>query len=351
MELGEAGEALFIEEESSPTIPPTRHLEPSDSNVFLDPDSALSPDSDIQLSNIDCSPQIVNKQLDIEKSQANHEPVPKYAYEQLVLPSVDVDVLNSNISVNTRRHGPKRSSIHKPPSKQSSEDDDHEIENIFHPKKHQSRPRHRDSTPISLNENLPSQIDSEHNKSSETSGPKRSVSENDLSFFPIDDDKHSESSTPFVDAHSRMNSIDSRRKLLIIPPQLTIDSDADEEEQDSYNSSLEEEDEFPEKNTRTLSNPIPIEQKGKKNEDDDDEDEKQQPSTLINAIFSQSAPSTNVRISQSNETNNHLLNASFSPTSAFQQYVYSFSFISIILLSLVRLIFDQAVPNPILNTN
>ena len=336
MELGEAGEALFLEdEENSPTLPPTRHLEPSDSSIFLDPDSALSPDSDPQLSNIDTSPQIINKQLDIENSQANHEPVPKYAYEQLVLPSVEVDVLNSNTSVNTRRRASKRRSINNNPrSKQSSEEEDvdREIERFYLSNKQRARAHQRDSTPTSLIENLPSQVDPEQIKSSEASAPKRSASENDLSFFPIDDDKHSESSTPFVDAHSRMNSIDSRRKVMIIPPRFPNESDGDEEDQASYTSSPEEEEEVQEKTTRTLSNPIPIEQKGLKNEDEDEDE--QQPSTLMNGIFSQSAPSTNIRISQSNETNNYLLNASFSPNSAFPMYVHSSSLIFMVNFSL-----------------
>ena len=319
MELGEAGEALFIEEEDGASLPPMRHLEPSDSSVFFDPDSALSMTSDPQLSNIDCSPQIINKQLDIEKAQENHEPIPKYAYEQPDLPSVDVDVLNSTTTVNTRRRRSKRASIINT-RKQSSEEEDQEIEKIFSSIRRRSRTQQRDLTPTSLHENLLSQNDSEKLNSPETFVPKRSASENDLPFFPIDDDKNSESSTPFVDAHSRMNSIDSRKKVLIIPPRLTIESD--DEDQESYDSSPEEEEDMQEKTTRTLSNPIPIEQKVK---DDAEIDEEEQPSTLINTIFSQSAPSANVRISQSNETNSYLLNENFSPSLAFPMFVHLFS--------------------------
>lgn len=345
MELGGAGEALFVEEEDGVSLPPVRHLEPSDSSAFLDPDSALSFTSDPQLSNIDCSPQIINKQLDIEKAQENHEPVPKYAYEQPVLPSVDVDVLNSTTMVNNRRRRSKRSSINIT-NKQSSEEEDQEVEKIYSSILRRSRNHQRDPTPTSLHENLSSHNDSDKLNSSDTAAPKRSASENDLPFFPIDDDKNSESSTPFVDAHSRMNSIDSRKKVLIIPPRLTIESD--DEDQESYSSSPEEE-EMQEKTTRTLSNPIPIEQKVK---DEELIIEDEQPNTLINTIFSQSAPSANVRISQSTETNNYLLSENFSPSLAFTrfgQFYFFSSFSSSFLSSVVPRIFDQKVPNPIAN--
>src|SRR5262249_5921492 len=105
MQLGEAGEALFIEEEATPSLPPVRHLEPSDSNIFLDPDNALVPNSNLQLSNIDTSPQIINKQIDEKKSHENHEPIAKYAYEQSVVPSVDVD----NTTTSNHRHQKRRS--------------------------------------------------------------------------------------------------------------------------------------------------------------------------------------------------------------------------------------------------
>jgi phosphatidate phosphatase LPIN len=319
MELGEAGEALFIEEATAATMPPTRHLEPSDSNTFLDPDNALSLNSNPQLSNIDCSPQIINKQIDRQNSHENHQSTPKYAYEQPIVSSVDVDVLNSNTTISNSRRRQKRRAMTSI-SKQSSEEDDQEIEKIFSSIKRRSRTRQRDSTPTSLHENLSGEDTSEQADSPLKLLRKRSASENDLQFFPIDDEKHSESSTPFVDAHSRINSIDSRKKLLIIPPRVTFESDHDGEDE-SDSSSPEDsirENGINQRTTRTLSNPIPIEQKPKENEDEEESN------TLINTIFSRSAPLGNlsstipIRISQSNAVNSYYLNENFSPTSAFE---------------------------------
>jgi hypothetical protein len=140
----------------------------------------------------------------------------------------------------------------------------------------------------------------------------------------MDDDKQSESSTPFVDAHSRINSIDSRKKLLIIPPKIALetndDGDGDNESNDSSSEDSIHDEEFHQKSTRTLSNPIPIEQKPINNNDDEEESH-----TLIDTIFSQSAPLINnsdnlsIRISQLNDTNSYYLNENFSPTSSFQR--------------------------------
>lgn len=327
MELGGAGEAVFIEEDS--IVPTQRHLEPSDSNIFLDPDNALLTDSHPQLSNIDCSPQIINKQIDEQKAHENHETPPIYAYEQSNDSNIDVDVLNSNTTVNNRRHT-KRRSIMKNTRKQSSEDDyDQEVEKAFSPTKRQSRAKARDSTPTSLNEIPTNHMNDDESKTNLSLQRKRSASESDLAFFPIDDDKQSESSTPFVDAHSRMNSIDSRKKVLIIPPRKSPELDTDEDGEDddddddneSYTSSPEEsllDDVNHMKTTRTLSNPIPIEVKSTVNNQDEEQN------TLISPIFSQSAPLTNninipsTRMSQSNTNDSYYLNESFSPNSSFE---------------------------------
>jgi hypothetical protein len=153
---------------------------------------------------------------------------------------------------------------------------------------------------------------------------RRSASENDLPFFQIDGEDLSEPSTPFVDAHSRINSIDSRQKLLIIPPRISVkfdDDDADE----SYSSSQEDsinDDDIQQKTKRTLSNPIPIEQKTIQN---DSLEPNNQLNPLINTIFSQSAPLTNnintvpIRISQSNDPTAYYLNEDFSPALSFEK--------------------------------
>jgi hypothetical protein len=294
-------------------------LEPSDSNIFLDPDNALSINSHSQLSNIDCSPQIINKQLDEKKSHENHEPVPKYAYEQPSIPSKDVDVLNSNTSISNRRRLKRRSiNNNNNNNKQSSEEEDQEIEKIFSSTKRRSRAQQRDSTPTSLNGNQSGYNNGEETNTSLILLRRRSASESDLPFFPIDDEKQSESSTPFVDAHSRINSIDSRKKLLIIPPRISIGTDGDDDDDESYSSGPDENEEHHEKTTRTLSNPIPIEQKPV-NVDEEESN------TLIDTFFSQSAPIANKLnndlnlISQLNALNSYYLNENFSPSSSFER--------------------------------
>ncbi|CAF1425958.1 unnamed protein product [Adineta steineri] len=328
MQLGEAGEALFIEEDTTtPSLAPTRHLDPSNNNIFYDPDNALSLDTHPQLSNIDCTPQIINKQLDEQKSRDTNEPVAKYAYEQPLVSSVDVDVLNSNTSISNRRNKKRRpTNRNRQISKQSSEEEDQEIEKMFSTIKHRSRGRKRDSTPVSMHDD---NMNNDNNERTDSSLPivrKRSASESDLPFFQLDDEKQSESSTPFVDAHSRMNSIDSRQKLLIIPPRISVESDDDDDGDDddnSYSSSPEDsilDEEFHQKTKRTLSNPIPIEQKPK---EDDLSKSDNLLNPLLNAIFSHSAPLNNtidtvpIRLSQSINPNPYFLNEDFTPPSSF----------------------------------
>lgn len=346
MELGAAGEALFLEEDSAVNLPPQRHLEPSDSNIFLDPDNALLTTSQPQLSNIDCSPQIINKQLDEQKAHENHESTPKYAYEQSNSSNIEVDVLTSTTTMNTnnnnnnnsrRRHPmPRRRSTISNMQRQSSEEDvDQEVETICSSMRRRSRAKRRGSTSKSLNENPANQIKDDETQANTAFQRKRSSSENDLQFFPIDDEKQSESSTPFVDAHSRMNSIDSRKKVLFVlpskSPQLDNDDEDDEEEEEeeeeedneSYTSSPEDsiQDETTQaRTTRTMSNPIPIEIKPVENYQYEDES-----NSLINTMLSQSAPLTNnnlntasARISQSNASDSYYLSESFSPTSSFE---------------------------------
>ncbi|CAF3544133.1 unnamed protein product [Rotaria sp. Silwood1] len=323
MELGPAGEALFVEEETTTqNLSPSRHLEPSDSNIFLDPDSAILTDSHPQLSNIDCSPQIINKQLDEEKAHENNESTPKYAYEHPSISSVNVDVLNSNVSISNRRRSKRRiSNRNEQINKDLNEDDDEEVEKIFSSKQDSSHLRQRASTSISMNEKLTDHRDDEKINTSLKLSRKHSASETDMLLFQIDDEKQSESSTPFVDAHSRMNSIDSRKKLLIIPPKMSNGIDNDDEE--NYSSSLEDDDqeENDERHTRTLSNPIAIEPKPILN---DSLPTTEESNSIMNTIFSQSAPIANddatvpIRLTQSTDSAPFYLNEDFSPTSAFE---------------------------------
>ncbi|CAF4683083.1 unnamed protein product, partial [Rotaria socialis] len=144
MELGEAGEALFVEEETdTQCLSSNRHLESSDGNKFLDPDSAISTDYRLQPSNIDCSPQIINKQYDEEEAQENNEPITKYAYEQ---PSTDADAVNSNTSIVTRRRQ-KRLTLNC--TEQTNENEDQEVEKLYLSNQNRSRSHQRTSTSIS----------------------------------------------------------------------------------------------------------------------------------------------------------------------------------------------------------
>ncbi|CAF1434877.1 unnamed protein product [Rotaria sordida] len=324
MELGEAGEALFIEEETTTqNLSPNRHLEPSDSSIFLDPDGAILTNSHPQLSIIDCTPQIINKQLDEEKAHENNESsVPKYAYEQPSISSINVDVLNSNVII-SNRHQQRRRTINRMEQihKDLNHDEDQEVEKIFLSNSNSSRLRRRTSTSISMNDKL-----TNHKNNKQIGLPlklsrRHSASENDLLLFEIDgDEKESTSSPPFVDAHSRMNSIDSRKKLFIIPPRTSNDIDDDDE---SYSSSLEDDNnnDNSDRNIRTLSNPIPIEQKSIINDITPTTDES---NSLINTIFSQSAPITindntiPIRMTQSTDSASFYLNESYSPATSYE---------------------------------
>ncbi|CAM4821302.1 unnamed protein product [Rotaria magnacalcarata] len=318
MELGEAGEALFVEEETgTQCLSPNQHLESSDSNKVLDPDSAIATDSRSQPSNIDCSSQIINKQFDEEKAQENNEPIPIYAYEQ---PLAAADVLNSNTSIVNRRRQ-KRLTLNC--TEQTNENEDQEVEKLFLSNQNRSRLRQRSSTSISMNDNLTNNRSDEQTDSSLGIVRQHSASENDLLLFQIDDEKQSTSSTPFVDAHSRMNSIDSRKKLLPIANKTANEIENDE----SYSSSMEDDDDDDEnfkKTTRTLSNPIPIEQKLTTNDIQSTVTSTDESNPIIDTIFSQSAPITtktnnvSMLINPVNNSSSFYINENFLPTSSFE---------------------------------
>lgn len=132
---------------------------------------------------------------------------------------------------------------------------------------------------------------------------KRSASENDLSLAQFEIEF-----TPYVDAHSRFHSIDSRPKTLNLNE---TDNNIDEhlsihDDNDKNN--------FEQKTARALSNPILIEQiyeSTKPNEE---------PDTLNSSILSKSAPlehinGNNLRISQSDDP----VSDFYSPTISYER--------------------------------
>ena len=350
MELCEAGEAVFIEEitvrelrpssmngwtllgmiQTDSDLSPTRHLEPSDANTFLDPDNALGLTSNghhAQLSNIDCSPQIVNKQLDLEKAQETNQPPASYAFDEGATAPLQVDVLQSEttVSVPSNHRRAKRRPVNRveQTNQPSSEDEDEEIQDICASGKRRSRARKRVSTLVENEKNSGCHSSDEHANASATLLRKRSASENDLPFFQFDDEEKSESSTPFVDAHSRLNSIDSRQKsLLPLRPSSTVKSHPAEDEDESYSSSQEDsldDLQLPLKTARTLSNPIPIEVPVK----NDHLETLDESNPLLNAMLSHSAPikvtsaPIPIRMNQSNDApNSFYMNEDFSASSS-----------------------------------
>ena len=308
-------------------------MEPSDANTFLDPDHALTPGSDThpQLSNIDCSPQIVNKQLDVEKAQASHQPLETYAYDQAAPAPMQVDVLQSETIVphSTHHRRVKRRPINRieQTNQPSSDEENEETQDIGASGKRRSRPRKRVSTPVEIEKNSACHSSDEHANTTPTLPSKRSASENDLPFFQIDDDEKSQSSTPFVDAHSRLNSIDSRQKSLLplAPPALTVSFQSAEDEEQSYSSSQEDSLDglqLPMKTTRTLSNPIPIEVPAKP----DHLETLEESNPLLSALLSHSAPISTItdvsapipiRMNPSNDVaTSYYLNEDFSPSTS-----------------------------------
>ncbi|CAF4825357.1 unnamed protein product [Rotaria sp. Silwood1] len=306
MQLGEAGEAVFIEEnDNTPINQPIRHLEPSNTNTFLDPDNAIELSTDINshthLSNIDCSVQLINKQLDKKKDSNENN-----LYEQESKPTINIDVLHSNIFLSTRRR-PKRRLFNNhidQYNKQTSEDDEQDIFNQYSSLKRRSRARKRESISITTNTNTNILTPTYNNDQICTSIKllrKRSASENDLPLFQID----TELST-FIDESNCFNNIDNRPK--------TLDLNIINSNQENF--SIENSDNINEQKPRTLSNPIIIEQKyDKKTESIEESD------TLINSVLSKSAPldtivnTNNLRINQSDDFYRH---EEYSPTSTYE---------------------------------
>ncbi|CAF4478961.1 unnamed protein product, partial [Rotaria sp. Silwood2] len=314
LQLGEAGEAVFVEEnDNTSIIQPIRHLEPSNTNTFLDPDNAISLSTEINshghLSNIDCSAQIINKQLDKKESNETDSSTENYVYDQKLKPTINIDVLHSNTFLSTRRR-PKRRLFNRIDqfNKQVSEDDDQDTFNQFSSLKRRSRARKRESIPIttSTNTNTNLLIPSTNNEKLRKSIKllrKRSASENDLPLFQFDSEL-----TTFIDGSNRPNSIDNRPKTL----GLNITNHNEE------NFIIPNLDNIDKKITRNLSNPIIIEQKYETTKPIEESD------TLDNSILSKSAPSDTIntnslRISQSEDrTDDFYEHEEYSPTSSYE---------------------------------
>ncbi|CAF0879456.1 unnamed protein product [Adineta ricciae] len=312
MQLGEAGEAVFIEEQTNtPVIAPTRHLELSDSNNFLDPDNSVSldPDANVHkhLSNIDCSPQIINKELDEIKANETDQSRGKYAYDEDTKPTINIDVLHSNTIISARRRH-KRRLLNRSGQfiRQISEDDEQDIFQQFSSLKRRARARKRDSTPVTAGVTTDSDLSTNKDarlRSSITLLRKRSASENDVPLFQFDFEPN-----PSVDVPSRLNSIDSRPKTLNLNGINKECSMNEDNSTDNDGNVL-----------RTLSDPIIIDQTQEPiittNESTD---------ALDSSVLSQSAPlegvNTNtIRVSQSDEhSNDFYTHADYSPTSSYQ---------------------------------
>ncbi|CAF3361471.1 unnamed protein product [Rotaria sp. Silwood1] len=315
MILGEAGEALFIEDENTTQcVSSNHHIEPSDSKKFLESNTAVLNDSNSPLSNIDCSPQIINKQLDEEKSYENNEAIAKYVYEQT---ASDVDELNSNISISTCLH-------QKPPvidhneqnDKYLNGDENQEVEKILPSNEYQSRRRQRTSSSISMDDNMTDHRNDEQRNASTTHARRLSVNEHDLLQFQIDDEKQSSSSRTFVNEHSQKN-------LLIIPPKTSDELDNSEDYRSCFEESVNE-NENDRRTTRILSDPILIEQNSTKKHTLTTTDES---NLLINTFLSQSAPITinennvSIQMNQPNDSTSFYLIENFSPTSSFENSI------------------------------
>ena len=279
-----------------------RHLEPSDHNTFFDPDNAisLSPDINAHLSNIDCSPQVVNRRLDEEKSHETHSSVPAYAYDLNSKATVDIDVLHSSVQGTNRRRNRRRflnrADDHRKPT---SEDDEHDLaeeqSSSSSSFKRRSRARKRGSTPLTSSSNRSSVgygSRREYLPATVKLLRKRSASENDLTLFEFASDL-----TQYIDAHSRFHSIDSRQKTLSL---------------NSFDTSQAHE----HLAIRALSNPIAIEQTY----------DLVQAVGESEAILSKSAPTchaavTALRMSQSDDSAAECYaHEDYSPTSSYERY-------------------------------
>ena len=283
--------------QNTPVLPPIRHLESSDPNHAL----SLSAESDSHtphLSNIDCSPQIVNKQLDQDKTPSEQV----YAYEENGKPSLKVDVLNSTIHSSVRRRF-RRRPIHRHDrnNKPTSEEDEQDLLRQYTLMKRRSRARKRDSTPHDSKSNTSSVVHTHPDEPFHSAIKllrKRSASETDLPFFQMYSD-----SMPITSEHSRFHSIDSRPKTLVLH---SPDSNAIEDGE--------------RKTSRTSSNPIAIDQSFDSSKTLEESDE------LLTSILSKSAPiahmsTTNgLRLSQSDDSSGDFFsNGDFSPTSSYER--------------------------------
>ena len=238
--------------------------------------------------------------MDQEKSHEILQTPENYISEEETKPMINIDVLNSNTIVSTRRR-PKRRLISRL-TRQISEDDDGDVFNQFASLKRRSRARKRDSTPI----NTPKQLGSittcntnERFRPSIKLLRKRSASENDLPLFQLDYE-----SSSFIDGHSRFHSIDNRPKTL----------NFNEIEQNGEPFIREEEENLERKNSRAQSNPIIIEQIYESSKAEEESD------TLNSSVLSKSAPlehlnTTNLRLSQSDDPTGDF----YSPTSSYER--------------------------------
>lgn len=243
----------------------------------------------------------MNSQLD--RIQTNENPAIKtdnYILEEDFKPKIAVDVLNSNTILTTRRRPRRR--FPNPLTRQISEEDESDNFNPHSPFKRRSRARKRVSSPITVR-NAPGLVFDTKNDdilhASIEVFRKRSASEHDLPLRPFDIELH-----PFVDTHSRFNSIDSR------PTTLTFSGINHNED----NLRVKDEENLEQKNTRASSNAIPIESTFEPTESTEQAD------TLNSSVLSKSAPSenlnnTNIRLNQSGDPTGDF----YSPTSTYEK--------------------------------
>ncbi|CAF3398659.1 unnamed protein product [Rotaria socialis] len=271
MKLGETGQALFITEEETTTqwLPLNHDSELSNNNTLPKSDTAVLNNSNPQLSEINFSPQIINKQFDEEKnSYENNEPIDHH--------------------------------------EQSSKDLKQELEKMLFSNEHQLPRRQRLSTSISMDDTL-----SDNRNVSIPSTRRDNGNGNDLLLFPIDDEKQSSLSTPSVDAH--------RQKTL---PSIPSKASNEMDHSDGYISCLEDSidgNENDQRPTRLLSIPIPIEQNPAKNDTSSTTDES---NLLTNTTVSQSASITinenhfSIQMNQPSNSTTFYLDDNCSPTSS-----------------------------------
>ncbi|CAF1995948.1 unnamed protein product [Rotaria magnacalcarata] len=258
MKLGETGQALFITEEDTTThcFPLNRDSELSNNNVFPEPDTVVLNNCNPQLSKIDFSPQIINKQFDEEKSSyENNEPIDHH--------------------------------------EQSLKDLKQELEKMLFSNEHQLPRRQRLSTSISMDGTL-----SDNRNVSISSTRRHSVNENDLLLFQIDDEKQSSLSIPSK-ASNEIDHSDGYRSCL-------------------ENSIDENENENDQRPTRLLSIPISIEPSSTKNDTSTITDESTfLINTTASQSAPITITDNHVSI-QTHQTTSFYLGDSFSPTSSLE---------------------------------